>query len=487
MMPKARFGARLTVPLMLVLAGCDAYAPLTNAPPSADRPWNGPGLQRLSAELGAERLVLDAKPVTIDAQKTYELADLIDVAQRTNPETRVAWERAQQAAIGLGLADGLYFPKLATAATGAIASVPLPIPKTVVPGGVFRANTEFIIPNLSLEWLLLDFGRRRAGVDAAKAQIVEANAAFNAKHQEIAFNVTRDFYALTAARAKVNASRAALDAARTLEEAVSSRKGRGLATQPELLQAQEETARAVYDLEDASAAEHDARMALVESVGIHPGTPIEIVDVSQRPLPSNLEESIDEAVDRAMKQRPDLIALLAGVRAKEAAVGKARAEFWPRLAVRSDVGGNIGRLSVENSAYQGVHELQYDAGLRFELDLFDGFQRRNNLDLALSGRKEAENELEHAKEKAVRQVWKAYDDSKVALTKQRAAVALLSAADKAAASSLESYQNGLSTFPDVREAERNLARARTLEQSARAEAWTRVAAFAVSTGDLAQP
>ena len=174
-------------------------------------------------------------------------------------------------------------------------------------------------------------------------------------------------------------------------------------------------------------------------------------------------------------------------RAKEAAVGKARAEFWPRLAVRSDVGGNIGRLSVENSAYQGVHELQYDAGLRFELDLFDGFQRRNNLDLALSGHKEAENELEHAKEKAVRQVWKAYDDSKVALTKQRAAVALLSAADKAAASSLESYKNGLSTFPDVREAERNLARARTLEQSARAEAWTRVAAFAVSTGDLAQP
>ena len=58
---------------------------------------------------------------------------------------------------------------------------------------------------------------------------------------------------------------------------------------------------------------------------------------------------------------------------------------------------------------------------------------------------------------------------------------------KAAAASLESYRNGLSTFPDVREADRNLARARTLEQSARAEAWTRAAAFAVSTGDLAQP
>jgi outer membrane protein TolC len=486
-MRRPRFRARLAVAVTLILAGCDAYTPLAAAPPSPDRPWLGAGLQRISADLAAERFALDPKPVTIDAQKTYELADLIDVAERTNPETRIAWERAQQAAIAVGLAEGLYFPKLATAATGAIASTPLPIPKTVVPAGVFRADTEFIIPNLSLEWLLLDFGRRRAAVDAAKALTVEANAAFNAKHEQIAFDVTRDFYALTAARAKVNASRAALDAARTLEEAVTSRKGRGLATQPELLQAQEAAARAVYDVEDANAAEHDARMALVESVGIHPGTQIEIADVSQRPLPPDLEESIDEAIDRAMKQRPDLIALLAGVRAKEAAVSKARADFWPKLAVRSAVGGNIGRLSVENSPYQSVHELLYDAGLRLELDLFDGFERRNNLDLAVSGRKEAENELDHAKQKAVREVWKAYDDSKVALTKQRAAAALLTAADRSAVASMESYKNGLSTFPDVREAERNLARARTLEQSARAEAWTRAAAFAVSTGDLAQP
>ena len=490
MIPKPRFKARvclLALPAIVLLAGCDAYEPLTNAPPSADRPWSGPGLQRLSAELRVEEHAPLPKPVTIDAQKSYELSELIDIAQRTNPETRVAWERAQQAAIAAGLAEGLYFPKLATAATGAIASAPMPIPKTVVPGGVFRANTQFIIPNLSLEWLLLDFGRRRAAVDDAKAQIVEANAAFNAKHQEIAFNVTRDFYALTAARAKVAASRAALDAATTLEEAVASRKGRGLATEPELLQAQEETARAIYELEDARSAEHDARMTLLESIGIHPGTPIEIADVSQRPLPADLEESIDEAVDRAMAQRPDLIGLLAGVRAKEAAVRKARADFWPRLAVRSAVGGNLGRLSVEHSSYEGTHDLLYDAGLRLEWDLFDGFARRNNLDLAASSRREAQDELEHAKERAVRQVWKAYNDSKVALTKQRAAAALLSASEKASSSSFETYQHGLSTFPDVREAERNLARARTLEQSARAEAWTRAAAFAVSTGDLAQP
>jgi outer membrane protein TolC len=443
-------------------------------------------LEQLSTRRAAAERV-EPERAAIDPQKTYELVELIDLAQRTHPETRVAWERARQAALAVGIAEGTYYPKLMLTATAALASVPVPIPESVVKGGVFRADTRFAIPDLALEWLLLDFGRRGALVDAAKALAVEANAGFNAKHQEIVFNVTRDFYALTAARGKLNADRAALDFARSLEDNVSARKERGLATRPELLQAEEETARAVYELEAARADEQDARMALLESTGVLPSSPIEIADVSQRPLPPELGESVDQAVDRALGQRPDLVALVADVAAKEAALRGARANYWPRLALRSDGGANIGQLSVENSPWQGVDDYQYSVGFRFEWDLFEGFERRNKVKLAESQQKEAEDALEHAQEKAVRQVWKAYSDSKVALAKQRAAAALLAASEKASAATLDSYQHGLATFPDVREAQRNLARARALEQAARAEAWTRAAAFAVSTGDLAQP
>src|SRR5262249_26780728 len=186
------------------------------------------------------------------------------------------------AAIATGLAEGTYYPALAAAATGAVAHVPLPVPTTVVPGGIFIADTHFVIPALSLDWLLLDFGRRRALVDAARALAMEATAGFNGKHQPIGFEVTRQFPSLTAVRGKVAAARAALAAARSLEDAAATRKENSLATLPELLQAQEETARATYDLEDAIASEHDARMALLESIGIRPGTAIDIVDVSQQ-------------------------------------------------------------------------------------------------------------------------------------------------------------------------------------------------------------
>jgi outer membrane protein TolC len=471
----------------LLLAGCMAYAPLANAPPSADRAWRGPDLQRVSTELGAERHSEVPERATIDAQKAYELDELIDLAQRTNPETRVAWEKVRQAALATGIAEATYYPKLAAAATAAIASVPLPIPETVVPGGVFRSKTQFAIPALSLEWLLLDFGRRGATVDAARALTAEANAGFNAKHQEVVFGVTREFYALTAARGKLNASQAAYDSARTLAEAVAARKERGLATRPEFLQAEEAAAKAAYDLEDATTAETDARMALLETVGIGPSTPIEIADVSQRPLPPELSESVDGAVDRALAQRPDLIALLAEVQAKRAAVRGARADYWPRLAARGEYGGNFGELAIDHGSYQSVSEYQYTVGMRFEWDLFEGFARRNKVNLAQSQQRAAESELAHAREKTVRQVWKAYNDAKVALAKERAASALLAASEKSWSATLESYQHGLATFPDVRDSERSLAQARALDQAARAEAWTRAAAFAVSTGDLAQP
>ena len=463
---------------MTLLGACAALMPFENAPPSSDRPWKAPDMPAYSAALSETEHARGPGTPPIDPRKTYELSELIDLAQRTNPETRVAWERARQAAIAIGLAEGSYFPALAAAATGAVAHVPLPIPQTVtvVPGGV-TSDAQFVIPALSLEWLLLDFGRRRALVDAARALTMEATAGF----------VTREFHALAAVRGKVAAARASLAAAHSLEDAATARKQNELATLPEVLQAQEETARATYDLEDALAAEHDARMALLETIGIRPGTPIDIADISQEPLPPALEGSVDEAIDRALAQRPDLIARLASVRAKEAEVRKARADYWPRLVARSAVAGNIGRLKIDNGAYQSVHDLQYDAGFRFEWSLFEGFERRNKVHLAESMQHEAEDELEDANDKAVREVWKAYDDTKVALAKHQAAAALLAASEKAWAATLESYQHGLATFPDVRESERNLTRARTLDQAARAEVLTRAAAFAFSTGDLARP
>ena len=76
-----------------------------------------------------ERLRRQVAPAPIDPQKRYELDELIDLAERVNPDTRVAWEVARQAAIAMGLGESEYFPVLTLAALGGYRSTAFPAPR----------------------------------------------------------------------------------------------------------------------------------------------------------------------------------------------------------------------------------------------------------------------------------------------------------------------------------------------------------------------
>src|SRR3954468_22417884 len=66
-----------------------------DSPPSSDRSWSPPNLPNYERELASQRFnnVEGVSRVSINSRKVYNLAELIDIAQRSNPETRVAWER----------------------------------------------------------------------------------------------------------------------------------------------------------------------------------------------------------------------------------------------------------------------------------------------------------------------------------------------------------------------------------------------------------
>ena len=72
--------------------------------PTPGSPWRPPDLS------GYTRVLKSAERSPIDPQKRYELVELIDLAQRLNPETRIAWEHARQAALGVGLAESQVLP-----------------------------------------------------------------------------------------------------------------------------------------------------------------------------------------------------------------------------------------------------------------------------------------------------------------------------------------------------------------------------------------
>ncbi|HTP61976.1 MAG TPA: TolC family protein [Burkholderiales bacterium] len=477
----------------IALGGCAANHDALVAP-AADRPWTVPNTVTYSEFAARHREAAPppaggADPPAVDAGREYELAELIDIAQRTNPETRVAWERAREAALGVGIAESVYAPMLSAQAAAAAQRLPLPLPKTVLnPQGYFTADTQFFLPALTLKWLVFDSGGKQAAVDATKEAVAVANFGFNATHQKIVFDVTRAYYALNAVKGRVEVAHASLKQAQTLQDAAESRRARGLATLPEVLQAREKTARAAYELQESIAGETDARMALLESMGVRPTTPLRIAGLGSRPLPAMVEDTAEKLVDRALAQRPDLLARAAAVRAREAEIRKAQSEFYPRIVLTGNVLQNIGRVhTTDVPGWAGVNGTGYGAGIAIEMPLFDGGLRKNRLGVSESQRRVAEDELELARDRAARQVVKAYEDLKVALRQREAAVALLGAANQSYDAAFDSYRAGVATFVDVTNAQTALTRARTADTETRSAVFAAMASLAFGTGDLAPP
>ena len=304
------------------------------------------------------------------AQKTYELSELIDIAQRTNPETRVAWERARQAAIAVGLAEGTYYPGLAAAATAAVAHVPLPIPTTVVPGGSSPPTPTSSSRRSAWSGCCSTSAVARAAVDAAQALAMEANVGFNAKHQQIVFDVTRNFYSLDR-RAREGGRRPC----RARLRAQPRRGGRRCASNtrsprcPRSCRRRKKPRGRPTSSQDALAAEHDARMALLESIGIRPGDPdrgrrrvAAAAAAGTRGVGGSGHRSRAHAAtgpDRATRRRPRQ-----GGRGAQGAGGLlAQARRFDRRSPATS-----GELKVDDSPYQGVARPAVRCGVPLRVD-----------------------------------------------------------------------------------------------------------------------
>lgn len=423
----------------------------------------------------------NSNAVPIDIEKTYDLPELIDIAERSHPQTRVAWEQAQAQARAVGLSKSAYYPYLAALASEEFEHELFAL-TTVFPGNGIEENAGF-----ELNWLLFDFGGRSSTVALERQKLMMANVNFNATHQKVVFDVTESFYGYNTSRQQVQAEQSTLQAAKTVADAAKARFDNGLGTTQDVLQAQQELAQADYDLDAAQGALNDAQVTLVDALGVFPTTQIHVAEIPEQPVPDNLDEPLDDLVDRALSQRPDLLAKLASLKASQAAVRKARAAYYPQISLEAGAGWSKLDVNAYSSPYIGNSKPDYVAGLAIELPIFDGFARRNNLRIAQSQLKAAESDLTDSRDTAVEEVMKAYIDLNTAFQKQTAADVLLSAAQTAFNASLESYKNGLGTYVEVEVAQRNLATARTTQVDARSAIYTSKTTLALSVGDLAKP
>ena len=468
---------RSTVGLAFI-AGTLSVQAVAQAPPSPAQPWAIPeSAIRRAAALGDASFSVP--------HKQYDLAALIDLAERENPKTRAAWEAAREAAAGIGLAESAYLPQLSLQAIGGFQHTPLPMPRNLVPAGYFVSDTREVIPALALKWLLFDFGRRDAQLQAAHADSFVANVAFTGAHQKLIFDVSQAYFDLGAARGKLHAAQKALTTALTTQDAAVAKQNNGLATVVAVAQAQRQTAQARYTLAAAEGAERTARANLIAALGVPAATEIDVVDSAELALPPAPADSVSKAVDQALAHRPDVIAALGKVDAAEAALKGERRSYYPTIELAGQAFQNIGSLnSAGGGPYSHIDRPGQSLFLSFSVPLFDGGMRRNRISMADAKAREAQEQLAAARDSASQQVVRAYNGLLTSLAEYEAATVLNQAAHTAYEAALRSYRQGVGTYTDLATEETAVVQGDTQVEDARANAHTAAAALALSMGAI---
>ena len=418
----------------------------------------------------------------IDATQTYSLTELIDLAEGHNPETRVAWERARAQGAVLGLARSELYPTLAAAALSGTGRS-----EVLLGDRFFRQTVQDFEVVLELNYTVFDFGARSGRIDAARAQVLAANFAFNDTHREIIFQVAQAYYRLLNALGQEDAARASLANAQTVQQAAEDRLAHGLATLPDVLEARSATAQAEFDLQAVIGNEEIARGDLATAEGTSATAGIHVQPLDQVPTPDAIGDTVDQAIDRALVHRPDLLRQVAETRAANARIKETRAAYYPELTLNVIPGAQSVYGLQQQLPWAYTADLVGSVTLNLQWTVFDGGARKNKLAQAHAEAQAAEAQANVTRDRIANEVWAAYSNLNTAFRQRRAALALLEAAKNSYAAALESYNYGLRNLLDVTAAQRTLAQARSADVMARTRVLTALADLAFRTGDSIQP
>jgi outer membrane protein TolC len=421
------------------------------------------------------------------------LNDAVQLALKSYPAIKASRASVQAAEEGIGVARTAYLPRLDLLWQENRAThnnvFGLLLPQAIIPpltGPVLGTRSFDTVwgsaAGAVLSWDAIDFGQRRAAVDAARAQTSLAKAQSDLTHLEVAAAAADAFLTVLAADEGVRAARANIDRLQVFADAVRTLVTNQLRPGADASRAAAELAVARNQLSQAVQTADVARATLAYTVGAA-GASISLVPLRLDDLPPLTENSAPD-----VKAHPAAQAESAAIEAIKARARGLDRAYRPRVSLQSvfaarGSGAEVpGEPSFGNGLWLQVPNWAAAASITFPT--FDVFS------INAKKRVEAQNELAETAR---------YEQTIQNLTTQGAkARALMTAAveiarntpiERQAATEAESrararYQSGLANVTEVAEAQRLLAQAEADTAVARLGVWRALLAAAQVRGDL---
>lgn len=370
------------------------------------------------------------------------LPDVVELALCNNPQTRSLWAASRAQAAQLGTSLSAYLPTLA----GPIS----------VSGSTNSAGPGTTTKGVSLTvgYLLYDFGGREAGVESAKQLLIAANATRDETLQTTFLTAVQAYYTLLSARASVDSYKSAEISAQASLDAAAARYIAGSSTLADRLQAQTALSQARLNRIRAEGDAASAQGTLANVMGFEAMQPFVLAPVSEETPDPVAEQGVGELITNARRNRPDLLAAEAQIKAAEAQVIVARASGLPTVTLS----GTVARA---NSEVGGVNTTSRtnSIGVSVSVPWFSGFRDTYQKRAARAQLEGKVAERDRVANQIALEVWKAYQALLTNSQALRSVDDLLASATQSEQMASGRYKAGLGSILDVLTAQSALASA----------------------------
>lgn len=482
-----RFAFPTSFIILLACGGCypdrAVISPYSYAPRSPSKPWTPPS--------SVTAMNLDTGPPELpNKEDPYSLAELVDLALSINPQTKLSWAQARQAAAQFGESQSDYFPEFTGNFVYTRFRQPIFLQQITPTDLSFSGNptgaTNVVVqdiyysfwqPQLAVSFLLFDFGTRRATSEAAKQALYYADWTHNNTIMMLLQTVMNDYYNYLYQRQLLVANAQDVATAKVTLQAAETGLDSGVRDVSDYLQAKTQ----LLQNQTTWAAQQQNVEVSYTTLLYDMGLPANIC-IKTQDFPTALPENdmlppVDTLIAIAMQNRPDLLAAEANLHEQEANLTVAKTQWMPKVNYNFNI--------AKNYYSQNLHDkYNFMSTFSVSMPLFSGFYYRNAIKAAESVKKEAEEQLKETELNVIKQITTYHHGVKIAFETLQFATAYLEAAQEEYTVSLSKYKQGTNTIVDVVNAQGSLADARARQINSFQQWYTSLANLAYSTGIL---
>ncbi len=480
----------------LLLASCarDAIDPLSLSPNTPYTTWTPLQGNRLVSSKYCQTIL----PSTFGKEE-LSLAELIDIALQNNPQTKQSWALARSAAAQYGQAMSSFFPSIQASSSFIRQKGGYPVTNSLnslgssqtsgasaalgstVQSNSFTTQTFYSSqggPDVSLSYILFDFGKRTAAAIAAREALYYADFHHNQEIQTVLRIVMEDYYNYVYQIANLKAAVTNLATAQTSLDAANEKFSLGVAALGDVASARTQFLQSRMAVTTQKQQVENAFAQLAVDIGLPPNIPFEVMPFPDEVIANPILESIDELVEVAQTQRQDFLAAQANVRSKRAVLEGAKRAILPTLSTTLDTGHYWYQKG------QQEHNMHWIATISLDFPLFDGFYFKNGVRNAEANLAVSEAQLLQTELTVIQQVTTSHMGVKTAALNLTDSDEYLKSAELEFKIAIANYKAGTKTILDVLSAQSSLADARSKKANAFQNWFSSLASLGFATGSL---